>query len=212
MPKASAQESHQSNRPRLDNALLALRKDSRVLRHRRAFADCFGANPVASALGSSTRRDPGAAHRTYHGWSWRPLKTGTFYFARKRNFLLCLDSRREALRRAGFLASCIIHREFEQHGDAAVCSPPGAVPLGERAASPRAVAFGPRGDARPSPPGLPARRRIISAMRAPKSMAFCLLASCLGGCFSAGARLLPASPWVSRSSRAEVRAVRRGRV
>src|SRR5450432_2802978 len=92
MPKASAQESHQSNRPRLDNALLALRKDSRVLRHRRAFADCFGANPVASALGSSTRRDPGAAHRTYHGWSWRPLKTGTFYFARKRNFLLCLDS------------------------------------------------------------------------------------------------------------------------
>src|SRR5450432_95518 len=91
MPKASAQESHQSNRPRLDNALLALRKDSRVLRHRRAFADCFGANPVASALGSSTRRDPGAADRTYHGWSWRPLKTGTFYFARKRNFLLCLD-------------------------------------------------------------------------------------------------------------------------
>src|SRR5450432_3977091 len=91
MPKASAQESHQSNRPRLDNALLALRKDSRVLRHRRAFADCFGANPVASALGSSTRRDPGAAHRTDHGWSWRPLNTGTFYFARKRNFLLCLD-------------------------------------------------------------------------------------------------------------------------
>src|SRR5450432_3736480 len=90
MPKASAQESHQSNRPRLDNALLALRKDSRVLRHRRAFADCFGANPVASALGSSTRRDPGAAHRTYHGWSWRPLKTGTFYFARKRNFLFAL--------------------------------------------------------------------------------------------------------------------------
>src|SRR5271169_1164410 len=68
MPKASARESHQSNRPRLDNALLALRKDSRVLRHRRAFADCFGANSVASALGSSTRRDPGAADRTYHGW------------------------------------------------------------------------------------------------------------------------------------------------
>ena len=92
MPKASARESHQSNRPRLDNALLALRKHSRVLHHRRAFADCFGANPVASALGSSTRRDPGAADRTYHGWSHRPLKTGTFYFARKRNFLLCLDT------------------------------------------------------------------------------------------------------------------------
>ena len=92
MPKASAREFHQSNRPRLVNALLALRKHSRVLRHRRAFADCFGANPVASALGSSTRRDPGAADRTYHGWSQRPLKTGTFYFARKRNFLLCLDT------------------------------------------------------------------------------------------------------------------------
>src|SRR5664280_241965 len=91
MPKASARESHQSNRPRLVNALLALRKHSRVLRHRRAFADCFGANPVASALGSSTRRDPGAADRTYHGWPQRPLKTGTFYFAGKRNFLLCLD-------------------------------------------------------------------------------------------------------------------------
>src|SRR4029077_5041562 len=104
MPKASARESHQSNRPRLDNALLALRKDSRVLRHRRAFADCFGANPVASALGSSTRRDPGAADRTYHGWSIRPLKTGTFYFARKRNFLLCLDICWHAIR---FSIGCV---------------------------------------------------------------------------------------------------------
>src|SRR5450631_4383601 len=92
MPKASARESHQSNRPRLVNALLVLRKHSRVLHHRRAFADCFGANPVASALGSNARRDPGAADRTYHGWSQRPLKTGTFYFAGKRNFLLCLDT------------------------------------------------------------------------------------------------------------------------
>jgi hypothetical protein len=92
MPKASAREFYQSNRPRLVNALLVLRKHSRVLRHRRAFADCFGANPVASALGSSTRRDPGAADRTYHGWPQRPLKTGTFYFAGKRNFLPCLDT------------------------------------------------------------------------------------------------------------------------
>jgi hypothetical protein len=91
MPKASAREFYQSNRPRLVNALLVLRKYSRVLDHRRAFADCFGANPVASALGSSTRRDPSAADRTYHGWSQRQLKTGTFYFAGKRNFLLCLD-------------------------------------------------------------------------------------------------------------------------
>jgi hypothetical protein len=93
MPKASAREFHQSNRPRLVNALLVLRKHSRVLHHRRAFADCFGANPVASALGSNARRDPSAADRTYHGWSQRPLKTGTFYFARKRNFLLCLDKK-----------------------------------------------------------------------------------------------------------------------
>ncbi len=74
-------------------------KHSRVLRHRRAFADCFGANSVASALGSSTRRDPGAADRTYHGWPRRPLKTGTFYFARKRNFLLCLDTGSRAIRK-----------------------------------------------------------------------------------------------------------------
>ena len=68
--------------------------NTRVLHHRRAFADCFGANPVASALRSSTRRDPGTADRTYHEWSGRPPKTGTFYFARKRNFLLCLDRER----------------------------------------------------------------------------------------------------------------------
>src|SRR5450432_3458369 len=81
MPKASAQESHQSKRPRLDNALLALRKDSRVLRHRRAFADCFGANPVASALGSSTRRDPGRCASNIS----RVVVAAT----QNRNFLLC---------------------------------------------------------------------------------------------------------------------------
>ena len=66
MPKASAPKFHQSNGSRLNKALLALRKNSRVLRHRRAFADCFGANPVASALGNRARRDPGTAVRTYH--------------------------------------------------------------------------------------------------------------------------------------------------
>ena len=66
IPKASALKFHQSNGSQLNNALLALRKHSRVLRHRRAFADCFGANPVASALGNPTRRDPGRAVRTYH--------------------------------------------------------------------------------------------------------------------------------------------------
>jgi hypothetical protein len=70
-------------------ALLALRKHSRVLRHRRAPADCFGANPVASALSNLTGRDPGEAVRTYHegyqptlkgGTSIRPA-IGTFYLA-----------------------------------------------------------------------------------------------------------------------------------
>ena len=92
MPKASALKFHQSNGSRLNNALLALRKDSRVLRHRRAFADCFGANPVASALGNRTRRDPGAAVRTYHEGLKPTPKTGTFYLAGNRNFLLGSDS------------------------------------------------------------------------------------------------------------------------
>jgi len=91
MPKASAQKFHQSNGSQLDNALLALRKDSRVLRHRRAFADCFGANPVASALGDRTRRDPDAAMRTYHVGLKQTLKTGTFYLAGNRNFLFGSD-------------------------------------------------------------------------------------------------------------------------
>jgi hypothetical protein len=92
MPKASALKFHQSNGSQLDNALLALRKDSRVLRHRRAFADCFGANPVASALGNRPRRDPGAAVRTYHEGLKLALKTGTFYLAGNRNFLFGSDS------------------------------------------------------------------------------------------------------------------------
>jgi len=78
--------------PGLDNALLALRKYSRVLRHRRASADCFGANPVASALGNRPRRNPGAALRTYHEGLKPTLKTGTFYLAGNRNFLLGSDT------------------------------------------------------------------------------------------------------------------------
>ena len=102
MPKASAQKFHQSNGSQLDNALLALRKDSRVLRHRRAFADCFGANPVASALGDRTRRDPDAAMRTYHVGLKQTLKTGTFYLAGNRNFLFGSDnSRRGAVSNGG---------------------------------------------------------------------------------------------------------------
>jgi hypothetical protein len=78
--------------PRLDNALLALRKDSRVLRHRRASADCFGANPVASALGNRARRDPSTAVRTYHEGLKPTRKTGTFYLAGNRNFLFGSDT------------------------------------------------------------------------------------------------------------------------
>ncbi len=91
MPKASALRFHQSNGSRLSRALLALRKYSRVLRHRRAPADCFGANPVASALGTPARRDPGGAMRTYHEGRQPALKTGTFYLAGNRNFLFGSD-------------------------------------------------------------------------------------------------------------------------
>src|ERR1051326_9145964 len=92
MPKASALRFHQSNGSRPNGAPLALRKHSRVLRHRRAPADCFGANPVASALGNPTRRDPGGVMRTYHGGRPAALNTGTFYFGGNRNFLLWSDS------------------------------------------------------------------------------------------------------------------------
>ena len=52
-----------------------------------------GANPVASALGNRTRRDPGTAVRTYHeGLNLTP-RTGTFYLAGNRNFLLGSDNR-----------------------------------------------------------------------------------------------------------------------
>jgi hypothetical protein len=67
---------------------------SRVLRHRRVPADCFGANPVASALGDPARRDPSEAMRTYHQGPVPALKTGTFYLAGNRNFLFGSDSKR----------------------------------------------------------------------------------------------------------------------
>ena len=92
MPKASAPEFHQSNRSRPNGPLLALRKHSRVLRHRRSPADCFGANPVASALGNSAGRDPSEAVRTYHKDRKTNPETGTFYLAGNRNFLFGSDS------------------------------------------------------------------------------------------------------------------------
>lgn len=92
MPKASAPGFHQSNGSRPSRALLARRKHSRVLRHRRAPADCFGANPVASALGNPAGRDPGEAMRTYHGGQQLAFNTGTFYLAGNRNFLFGSDT------------------------------------------------------------------------------------------------------------------------
>ncbi len=65
-PKPRLGEFHPSNGSRPNGPLLALRNHSRVLRHRRGPADCSGANPVASALGSPARRDSGEAVRTYH--------------------------------------------------------------------------------------------------------------------------------------------------
>src|SRR5689334_6448660 len=108
MPKASALRFHQSNGSRPNGAPLALRKHSRVLRHRRAPADCFGANPVASALGNPTRRDPGGAMRTYHEGRPAALNTGTFYFGGNRNFLLWSDTGCRAFFRSVAFRTCFV--------------------------------------------------------------------------------------------------------
>ena len=73
-------------------ALQALRKHSRVLRHRRAPTDCFGANPVASALDGPAGRDPDQAVRTYHEGLKQNPQIGTFYLAGNRNFLFGSDT------------------------------------------------------------------------------------------------------------------------
>jgi hypothetical protein len=52
--------------PRLEQSPPGAPEITRVLRHGRAPADCFGANPVASALGIPVGRDPGEDVRTYH--------------------------------------------------------------------------------------------------------------------------------------------------
>jgi hypothetical protein len=48
-------------------------------------------HPRRIGLGRRSRRDPAAADSQYHGCFRRASKTGTFYFARKRKFLLCRD-------------------------------------------------------------------------------------------------------------------------
>lgn len=82
----------------------------------------FGASPVvASALGTAPGATPARPTRTYHGRRSPSLKTGTFYFARNRKFLLCLDTRmRQAWRTVGPLRV----RCGGRHRPARVSSPP----------------------------------------------------------------------------------------
>lgn len=80
--------------PRLEQSPAGAPEITRVLRHCRAPADCFGANPVASALGNLARRDPGEAVRTYHEDPKPNPETGTFYLAGIRNFLFGSDTQK----------------------------------------------------------------------------------------------------------------------
>jgi hypothetical protein len=91
-PKPPLQDFTKAMDPRLEQSPAGAPEISRVLRHCRAPADCFGANPVASALGNSAGRDPGEAVRTYHEDRKTNPKTGTFYLAGNRNFLFGSDS------------------------------------------------------------------------------------------------------------------------
>src|ERR1039457_7302479 len=52
----------------------------------------FGADSVASALHLRQGRDPQRTRPDYHALTEGSIKTGTFYFAGKRNFLICLDT------------------------------------------------------------------------------------------------------------------------
>jgi hypothetical protein len=80
--------------PRLEQSPAGAPELLGVVRHSRAPADCFGANPVASALGNFARRDPSEAMRPYHGGRKLSLKIGTFYLAGNRNFLFGSDTSR----------------------------------------------------------------------------------------------------------------------
>ena len=52
--------------PRLEQSPPGAPEITRVLRHRRAPADCFGANPVASALGAMPGATPARLCEHYH--------------------------------------------------------------------------------------------------------------------------------------------------
>ena len=63
-----------------------------VSNHSGGLAPTASVYPLASALGSLPRRDPGSAVRTYHEGSDEPFKLGTFYLAGNRNFLFGSDT------------------------------------------------------------------------------------------------------------------------
>lgn len=92
MPKASALRFHPSNESTARAEPPGAPEITRVLRHWRAPADCFGANPVASALGNFAKCDPDEAVPTYHEGCSTAFKTGTFYFGGNRNFLFWSDT------------------------------------------------------------------------------------------------------------------------
>jgi hypothetical protein len=58
----------------------------------RVFSRFLRSHPRRIGLGRRSRRDPAAAASLYHGCFRRTPKTGTFYFAGKRKFLLCPDT------------------------------------------------------------------------------------------------------------------------
>ncbi len=77
--------------PRLEQSPPGAPEITRVLRHRRAPADCFGANPVASALGNPARSDPGEACANITMRSFTKPQNRNFYLAGNRNFLFGSD-------------------------------------------------------------------------------------------------------------------------
>jgi hypothetical protein len=87
--KASAPELHQKNmaNPKNQNPWMKI-----LTQGFWRSADFFGASPVASALDLRLGRDPVADRpQSSMGGAPDPPKRGTFYFAEKRNFLLCVD-------------------------------------------------------------------------------------------------------------------------
>src|ERR1039458_5053034 len=71
----------------------------------------FGADSVASALHLRQGRDPQRTRPDYHALTEGSIKTGTFYFAGKRNFLICLDKRKFAAPECSSRCAIILSRK-----------------------------------------------------------------------------------------------------